>query len=105
MILVDGLVCFVLYVKIESGHKGAEKMKCEHCETEFNEEDSIQTMCESSNYLYSEQDKQWFSMQGFLERCKYCQNLLSGGYGDINFFNTEEEARRYSELFKIGVWE
>lgn len=44
-------------------------------------------------------------MTGFVERCSRCKNYLGEGYGDMNHFDTIEEAKEFASHFKVGEWD
>ena len=75
---------------------------CGFCNGEY----SVETCCTFSDWTYDEEGKEWVSWQGFIERTKCCKRLLGEGYGNVNYFKTEQEAKQDSDKWKekIGVW-
>ena len=64
-------------------------------------------MLESSNMDFDDNEKQFVIVRGYLERCADCKIQLGEGYGDVDFFPTEELAKTelIQERSKLGVWE
>jgi len=80
------------------------EMKCVLCGGEYD----VETCCVSSDTVCDDEETgQWVSMQGFVERRKCCKKPLGEGYGDMNFYDTKEEADKLTEQWKakIGIWE
>jgi len=77
-------------------------MKCRVCGKNYN----IETCCVFSNYIYDEETREWVSFQGFIERTGCCHHPLGDGYGDANYFETREEAKKdaYQWSNRIGKW-
>ena len=77
-------------------------MNCPLCGEEY----GVETKCVSSETVYDEEGGEWISMQGFVERRKCCQKCLGDGYGDVNYFKTQEQADQETATWKkkIGEW-
>jgi len=77
-------------------------MKCPLCDGEY----GVENCCVSSTTVYSEEDREWVSMQGFIERRKCCKQPLGEGYGDVNYFKSKQEADEETKKWeqKIGEW-
>lgn len=78
-------------------------MICPYCKKDVYE---IETCCTSSDFVFDDEDGDWVSFQGFVERTKCCHNSLGEGYGDANYYPTKEEAQKNAEEWKkkIGEW-
>lgn len=78
-------------------------MKCATC----GKEETVETCCMSSNTEYDDENKEWVSIQGFIERSGCCKRRLGEGYGDVNHYPTVIEADKITEEWKkkIGIWE
>ena len=77
-------------------------MDCPLCGEEY----GVETKCVSSETVYDRENGEWISMQGFAERRSCCKRILGDGYGDVNFFDTQEEADKVTDSWKqkIGKW-
>jgi len=70
-------------------------MKCGICQNEIK---TIDTILESvSSPQYDDVSDEWVICMGFLERCQPCGHLIGNGFGDVEYFKTEQEAQKYGE--------
>lgn len=74
------------------------------CPKEIGEIPSVETKCTSVQIEYDEEGKEWVVITGFIERCSRCKKRLGDGYGDVNMFPSEEEAKSFANSFKLGEW-